>query len=226
MLGQAAWPLLEEEWIGYASSCGSVESRCAAAEAAIFLDQEKALTMRHYSHLFSCLYDQAEPIGRLGRGTHHSVFRSTQWKAIDGDHLRAPRIHDFAVIWDEDHDERVIRVAEHLHMSGLLWPVVFIGERKGVVTLLLDSMGGPGVFPDEKKWIEKIREVAGKAIAGDDWDVDIGMYERLVVIEEGSQTQPKRIIPDDAARVVPYLQAIDALWLLGDREDAYGVDAL
>lgn len=180
---------------------------------------------RTYSHLFSCLYDQPEPIGRLGRGVHYSVFRSTQWRAIDGDHLTAPRVHDFAVIWDEDHDERVIRVAERLHMAGLLWPVVFIGERKGVVTLLLDYMGGPDVFVDESVWLDKIRTVASHADETDDWQVEIGMYQRLVVIEEGARTDAKRIIPEDEARVVPYLQAIDVLWLLGDREDAYGPGA-
>lgn len=183
------------------------------------------MTTRHYSHLFSCLYDQPAPIGRLGRGVHHSVFRSTQWRAIDGDHLRAPRIHDFAVIWDDDHDERVIRVAERLHMEGLLWPVVFIGERKGVVTLLLDYMGGPELFADESVWIDKIRKVASHADDTDDWQVELGMYQRLVALDEGSQTDPRRIIPEDEARVVPYLQSIDVLWLLGDREDTYGAGA-
>lgn len=182
------------------------------------------MTTPVYSQLFSCLYDQSEPVGRLGRGTHHSVFRSTQWRAIDGDHLTAPRIHDFAVIWDEDHDTRVIRVVERLHMEGLLWPVVFVGERKGVVTLLLDYMGGPDVFVDASTWLDKIREVASKA-DDDDWAVEIGMYHRMVVIEEGTQTTPLRIIPDDPARVVLYLQSIDVMWQLGDREDAYGADA-
>lgn len=180
---------------------------------------------RHYSHLFSCLHDQTAPVGRLGGGVHHSVFSSTQWRAIDGDHLRAPRIHDFAVIWDEDHDERVIRVAERLHIEGLLWLVVFIGERKGVVTLLLVYMDGPEVFTDESVWIDRLRKVAGHTEDVDDCQVEIGIYQRLVEIDESSQTDPVHIIPVDRERVVPYLQAIDAPWLLGDREDAYGMAA-
>lgn len=183
------------------------------------------MTTRTYSHLFSCLYDQPDPVGRLGRGVHYSVFRSTQWRAIDGDHLRAPRIHDFAVIWDEDHDERVIHVAERLHMAGLLWPVVFLGERKGVLTVLLDYMAGPNLFMDESVWIEKIRDVASQADDTDDWQVEIGMFHRMVVLDEGTQTDAKRIIPEDETRVILYLQAIDVLWQLGDREEAYGEDA-
>lgn len=180
---------------------------------------------RVYSNLFSCLYDQPEPVGRLGLGVHHSVFRSTQWRAIDGDHLTAPRIHDFAVIWDEDHDERVVRVAERLHMAGLLWPLVFIGERKGVVTLLLDYMGGPELWQDETVWLDKIHNVASHADDTDNWEVEIGMYHRMVVLEEGTQTNAIRIVPEDETRVVLYLQAIDVLWLLGNREDAYGPGA-
>ncbi len=29
-----------------------------------------------YSQFLACLYDQAEPVGDLGRGAHYSVFRS------------------------------------------------------------------------------------------------------------------------------------------------------
>ncbi len=56
------------------------------------------MTLPVYSQLFSCLYDQAEAVGQLGRGTHHSVFRSIQWRDIDGDFRDSGRFHDFAVI--------------------------------------------------------------------------------------------------------------------------------
>jgi hypothetical protein len=52
------------------------------------------------------------------------------------------------------------------------------------------------------------------------------MYDRLIELGENTQTDPKSIIPEDPARVVPYLQAIDVLWLLGDREGTYGATAL
>ncbi|MBM3548872.1 MAG: hypothetical protein FJX54_18165 [Alphaproteobacteria bacterium] len=95
------------------------------------------MTTAFYSHSFSCLYDEPAPIGVLGRGAHHSVFRSMQSRDINGSRLENRRIHDFAIIWDEDHDTRVISVVERLHLTGLLWPIVFIGERKGVLTIFL-----------------------------------------------------------------------------------------
>jgi predicted nucleic acid-binding protein len=58
--------------------------------------------MQTYSPYFKTLYDQPEPIGRLGRGTHYSVLRC----------LGLSGFHDFAIIWDEDHDKRVIAVQQ------------------------------------------------------------------------------------------------------------------
>jgi len=185
----------------------------------MILDQEQALTMRQYSHLFSCLYDQPEPVGRLGRGAHHSVFRTMQWRGIDGQKLEQGRIHDFAVIWDTDHDERVVKVAERLHLAGLLFPVVFIGERKGVMTLLLDYMGGPEVFADEVGWTAKIEAVAEDASDDDGWQVVIGMYQRWEEVDEPTQTNPAGMIGTHPAKAIAYLQGIDALWELGAKSE-------
>ena len=85
-------------------------------------------------------------------------------------------------------------------------------------------MGGPDVFVDESVWIDRIREVASRADDTDDWQVELGMFHRMVALEEGTMTKPMRIIPEDAERVVPYLQAIDVLWQLGDREEPGGFD--
>lgn len=176
------------------------------------------MTTRHYSHLFSCLYDQPEAVGSLGRGTHHSIFRSVQWREIDGALCPNGRIHDFAIIWDEDHDERVIRVAERLHLATLLWPVVFLGERKGTLTILIDYMGAAELLHPESNLLSKMESIASAATEADEWPVEIGLFQRMQVVGEENDTNPKRIIADDHDRVVRYLQGIDALWKLGDRE--------
>ena len=183
------------------------------------------MTIRAYSHLFSCMHDQPAPVGALGRGAHHSIFRSVQWRDVSGEPFGRGRIHDFGVIWDEDHDERVIRAAERLHLADLLWPVVFVGERKGTVTLLLDYMGAGGFLYPDASWLEKIRTVAS-AQDDDDWNVEIGMYHRMTVVGEDNQTDPKRIIAADHDRVIRYLQGIDALWQLGDHEAPKGLDQI
>ena len=84
-----------------------------------------------YSTLFCCLYNESAPIGSIGRGCHYSVFRSVEWLDVTRSPLELPEMHDFAVIWDEDHDTRVINVIERIYLSGLLSPIQFVGERKG-----------------------------------------------------------------------------------------------
>ncbi|MBO9724189.1 MAG: hypothetical protein J7530_07430 [Novosphingobium sp.] len=176
------------------------------------------MSQAFYSHAFSCLYDERAPVGQLGRGVHHSVFRSVQWRDIGGDPLEKGRIHDFAVIWDEDHDTRVIEAAEKLHLAGFLWPVVFIGERKGVLTILFAAMAGP-LQDRHTDHLASIRAIAEDA--GDDrWSCQMGWFQRVEVLEEGTNCNGSGIINDAEWRVVNYLNGIDALWELGEKSGA------
>lgn len=45
--------------------------------------------------------------------------------------LGSARFHDFAIVWDEDHDERVIEPVEKIYLAGLLPHFLMFGERKG-----------------------------------------------------------------------------------------------
>lgn len=184
----------------------------------MILGKEQAMTTAFYSHIFSCLYDEPAPIGCLGRGTHHSVFRSVQWRDIEGGPLSKGRIHDFAIIWDEDHDTRVVGVAERLHLAGFLWPVVFIGERKGVLTILFAAMAGP-LQDRDNDYLAQIRAIAGDA--GDDiWTCHTGWFHRTVILQEGTPYTGGGIINDEDWRVVNYLNGIDALWKLSEKSGA------
>lgn len=64
------------------------------------------------SCFFHTLHDEPGRVGSLGRGTHYSVLRAVIWEP-------EPRFHDFAVIWDEDHDTRIIGVLEQLYVRRL-----------------------------------------------------------------------------------------------------------
>lgn len=181
------------------------------------LDQEQDMTtLPLYSQLFACLFDQAEPIGGLGRGTHYSIFRSVQWREIDGDFCDCVRLHDFAIVWDEDHDVRVITILEKLHMMGLLWPIVFIGERKGTLTILLWQ----GVDPTKERsdWYEVVQDIVD-AVEDDVWTVAYGTFDRDPANHK-NQTIQGRMIDDENELVVAYLQSIDVLWQLGKKERA------
>lgn len=93
--------------------------------------------MMSYSPFFQTLHDEIQPVGRLGRGTHYSVLRVPIWQDEWLNPMPQALFLDFAIIWDEDHDERVIEVVEALYLSGLLAPVRFIGERKGSLSVFI-----------------------------------------------------------------------------------------
>jgi hypothetical protein len=167
-----------------------------------------------YSQMFACLYDQATPVGDLGRGSHYSIFRSVQWRDLDGDFRDSGRLHDFAVIWDEDHDTRVIDFIEQLHMHGLLWPVVFVGERKGMLTVLLWHDVDP--IRERSDWYDVVKELAENAVECDVWSADFGRFYRDPANRNG-RTNAETIINDSDDLVVSYLQSIDVLWQLGEK---------
>ncbi|MCY1271612.1 hypothetical protein D9M68_223140 [compost metagenome] len=169
-----------------------------------------------YSPLFSCLYDEPAPIGKIGRGTHYSVFRCVEPRDVDRNRLDKPQIHDFAVIWDEDHDTRVISVVEQLYMENLLSPVQFIGERKGSLTVLVAARFFWSAKPEEfEKWKAKVEEIANNGFHDDYWPLEVGSFDRR--LGSPHQTDFASIIQDDANRVGVYLRNIDNLWRLGTR---------
>ncbi len=169
-----------------------------------------------YSSLISCLYNEPERVGNLGRGSHYSVFRSVEWLDVIRAPLSLPQVHDFAVIWDEDHDTRVIEVVEAIYMAGLLSPVQFIGERKGILTVIVAAKFY-FAYSEEvlDVYVQKLKEIAGKPAHGDWWSAEIGMFDR----SPGSphQTEVKGLIMANEHRVITYLRNIDSLWSLGTK---------
>lgn len=170
--------------------------------------------VRQYSSYFFCLYDECASVGSLGRGTHYSVFRSVEWLDVDRRRIDLPQVHDFAVIWDEDHDERVIEAIERFYMAGLLSPVQFIGERKGGLTLILAArFYFSGTSESLQAYVSAVTAIASGLPDG--WTVEIGSFDRN--LGSPHQTFFQGIIADDDRRVGLYLANIDSLWRLGTR---------
>lgn len=171
--------------------------------------------MRDYSHHFSCLHDEQEPVGNIGRGSHYSVFRTAEWRDVVRDPLEQAQVHDFAVIWDEDHDERVIDVAERIYMAGLFSPIQFIGERKGSLNVVFAARFRFH-HPEEifQKWERDIQRIASD-VDGDSWNVNFGRFDKNLFEGGPHQTEPGYIIQDTEARAIAYLRHIDNLWNLG-----------
>lgn len=169
--------------------------------------------MRNYSQFFSCLYDEQTPIGDIGRGCHYSVFRVAEWLDVERRSMSIAQRHDFAVIWDEDHDTRVIEAAERLYMAGLLAPVQFIGERKGVMSVLVAArFWGSSSAGNFLAYRDAVQEQVSDVL-GDYWNVEIGTYDW----NQGSlqNRNPVGIIADGEAKVMTYLDNIHNLWTLG-----------
>lgn len=175
-----------------------------------------------YSPFFQVLHDERAPVGNLGRGTHYSVVRTLLPVVDNGDpsfveeqmfldaRRRRLQVLDLAIIWDEDHDERIWIIIERLHAAGLLAPVRFIGERKGNVTLVCDP---DMVYGDDssgggfERYCALIDDLSW-AVDGDEW-----FHEVAPSIEDGC----RQIIQAPKDRVDAYLKGIEASWVLGPK---------
>jgi hypothetical protein len=171
--------------------------------------------LRRYSDFFSTIYDEPQPVGNLGRGAHYSVLRCTEWFDETRKPLTRAQVHDLAVIWDEDHDTRVIEVIEQLYVEGLLSPVQFIGERKACLTLIVAAKFC--IHGNEKTLREYEQRVGAIAqnLQFDCWQSEVGMFDRA--LGNSHENNPKEIIAAEEHRVITYLTNIDSLWKLGTR---------
>jgi hypothetical protein len=165
-----------------------------------------------YSTLFHCLYDEQYPKTR--RFPHYSIFRAIDSRDVRQQPTARPRVHDFAVIWDDDHDTRIIPVLEEMLMAGVLPGIQFIGEHKGTLTIILAA--ATYYDTDLTFFTDKVEKLS--AAAGDRWQVEVGMFDRT----EGNlkvmhQCDFQSIVGGyDADHA--FLFTIDSMWSLGTKE--------
>ena len=157
-----------------------------------------------YCPFFQTLHDETQPVGHLGRGTHYSVLRVPTWHDEFLNRLERCAFLDFAIIWDEDHDDRVIEPIQMLYIAGLLPPVRYIGERKGMLSVVL----APDVVRTwgKEKFDEYRDEVHDIGQSLDDpWTAEVC----------SADAQEHSIIHSSPEHVALYLKNIDVLWQLG-----------
>lgn len=168
-----------------------------------------------YSTLFTTIYDQPEPVGQIGRGAHYSILRSVEWLDVMRNPLKIPQIHDFAVIWDEDHDTRVIEPIEKMYLAGLLAPVQFVGERKASLTVITAAKFYYGISQEDIKiYKDRISTIADRL--DDSWGGVVGLFDKSPDSPQNTDTQG--IIHSNVEVVISYLRTIDNLWNLGTKE--------
>lgn len=157
--------------------------------------------MQAYSPYFKTLYDELSPVGNLGRGTHYSILEIPQWKDINQNSLEIPFKQKIAVIWDEDHDTRVIQLIEKAYFDGLLSPVCVVGERKGTLTIL--------TYPDFSLTSAKNRQVFDSLNKLGDFVLEDNWY---TVVDCVFNRTDSSIIQDSKPKVDLYLRNISMLW--------------
>jgi hypothetical protein len=166
-----------------------------------------------YSTLMQCLHDQAHPV--VPHYGHYSVFRAIDARDVTQKPTSLPRVHDFAVIWDDDHDSRIIPVIEEMLMAGLLPGVQFVGEHKGTLTVILAARTYWEIDLDAFK--TKVASLT--QAAGDFWDVRVGMFDHSPhSLRTGHQCDFQEIIGLSNEATHAYLLAIDGMWNLGTKE--------
>lgn len=158
-----------------------------------------------YSRYLHLLYDQNGPVGDFGRGAHYSIMRAVCWHAPDLAPLSEAVLHDFAIIWDEDHDERIVPVIEKIYVAGLLAPILAIGERKGCLSVLVADEAARGLDATRLQPYQNRLLPLGQ-VDGDSWSIDVRRF--------GGES---RIIDESDQDVEPYLRHINRLWKLGGK---------
>jgi len=181
-------------------------------------------TKPDYFGTIGCIHDEQEPIGNLGRGTHYSVFRAPTWHTEGGKLSHTGALHDFAVIWDEDHDERIIKVLEKLYFEGLMHPFLFAGERKGSITMVLSAQFAaskdPAALAGFLQLVTSVIDQVVDAEFQDYWNSTFGVFpdteDPLPGAIEGDYL--RMLINDRADSVATYLNNIHNLWCLGHKK--------
>lgn len=192
----------------------SAEDRKAVEESTTHptkLEINMSIVTPVYSTLFYCLYDEQSPKTR--RFPHYSVFRAVDSRDVCQKPTESPRIHDFAVIWDDDHDTRIIPVLEEILMAGLLPGIQFIGEHKGTLTIILAARTYSEI--DLTAFTNKVEKLS--AAAQDYWQVEVGQFDRT----EGNlkvqhQCDFQSLFGGYDADFA-YAFAIDGMWSLGTK---------
>lgn len=170
--------------------------------------------MQKYSDFFQTLHDEQSPVGHLGRGTHYSVLKIPVWH----DRLSISTINlsfqTLAIIWDEDHDTRVLDAIHRMYFKGLLFPVLFVGERKGHLTVVIDDNSYHWLLNKNllNNYKQEINELAQSL--EDSWSSD--------VVNFSGNDFP--IISDSNEKVGLYLRNIKMLWGLEITPWASGIN--
>ena len=131
------------------------------------------------------------------------MLRAVTFHDFMGKSLAEGRLADFAVIWDEDHDTRVMEPIEEIYRRGMLPSFLMFGERKGVFTAIRKQTNP--LTRARTPFLETEVNAICQSL-NDPWP------SKVVQL---SPSNP--IIDDEDEKVSLYLKNIEMLWQLGSR---------
>jgi hypothetical protein len=158
--------------------------------------------MESYSPFFQTLHDEKSRIGHLGNGTHASILRAIVFHGPNLLPLTVGAPTDFAVIWDGDHDTRVIKAIESIYRAGLLGSILMVGERQGTLNVIASEQVQNSKLL--KTLEDKVRSIAQK-MDDDPWSSSVRVLD----------SPSHEIIDDRHDKVSLYLSNLKMLWQLG-----------
>jgi hypothetical protein len=176
--------------------------------------------MQSHSPFFQTLHDEQAPTGHLGDGTHASILRAIVFRDANLHEIsrgepkwKVPEIGwgveaDFAIIWDADHDTRVIKAVEAIYQAGFLSSILMIGERRGTLHAIVLGQTQPKHLEAQlHRYLEEQLQDVAQSNEGDPWSSSL-----RTLADPGRQ-----IIDDDDDKVRLYLANLKMLWRLGVR---------
>lgn len=94
--------------------------------------------MRQYSPLFQTIVEWEEQF---------SILRCIHFARRMDYTTPIPMWQDFVLLWDADHDTRIINLLERLYLANQLWGIVGIGETKGIALVYHTREGVVDISP-------------------------------------------------------------------------------
>lgn len=163
--------------------------------------------------VFSQIYSEPYPIGKFYE-TGYSVLRSMDWLDYTFKPYKQAYIHDFALIWHQYADQKLIEIAENIYVNGLFTPLQFLAIRGSSITILVSGnfkkICGNSIF---KNYALKLDTLC-RSIISEEIDIHIATFDRTP--KRGKQPfDLSDIIPANSELVRTYLKNIDNLFQLG-----------
>lgn len=150
-----------------------------------------------YSEFFRTEYDEQHNVGALE--AHYSIICAPLLAKPDS----PIELQRLAVIWDQDHDERVIALLEAAYFQGLLAPSIFcIAEHKGHVAVITNGDLGESERQRQSRFWQRISD---DVIVDDKFVVNVMLEEEYIL----------ELSPRLRSTFKTYFEHIDNAWTLG-----------